>query len=59
MDGEQREIPEERSSGAEQAAEKGLLEDNNLYQLLQRLKPVVDMVGLIGPTKVRPCYKAL
>jgi hypothetical protein len=28
-------------------------------QLLQGLKPDIDVVAFIGPTEVRPCYKAL
>jgi hypothetical protein len=46
------------SSRAKQAAEKGLGRGKFQYWLLQGLKPSIDLIGLIGMTKVMPCYKA-
>jgi len=44
---------------AKQVAEKGLGCREFEYWHLQGLKPDIDLIGLIGMTKVMPCYKAL
>jgi hypothetical protein len=41
-----------------QAAEKGPVWRKCPYELLQGLKPNVDLMGFIGTTKVMPRYKA-
>jgi hypothetical protein len=46
-------------SGAEQAAEKVAFGSIYRYWPLQGLKPIIDLIGFIGTTKVVPCYKAL
>ena len=45
--------------GAKEAAEKGLGWEKFEYSLLQRPKLDVDLMGLIGLTKVMPFYGAL
>jgi len=46
------------ASGAKQAAEKGVVESEALSEVWQGLKPNVDLIGFVGPTKVVPFYKA-
>jgi hypothetical protein len=43
------ETAEARTSGAEEAAEKGLFESKCRLKVLQGLKPNIDLIGFIGP----------
>jgi hypothetical protein len=57
-----REFPEtlkKSTAGAEQPAEKGLGWKIYRYELLQGLKPVVAMIGFIGPAKAVPLLQSV
>jgi len=45
--------------GAEQAAEEGRRRRICRYELLQGLKPDIDLIGFIGPAKAVPLLQSM